>query len=84
MGQADRALAQFDRSLAIRPDHAKTLLNIGIVRAFGKQDLKGAAEIWQKVLEVAPASEEARAARQGLDSMRSAHPEAGAPKGPGS
>ena len=31
---------------------AKTLLNIGIVRAFGKQDLKGAAEIWQKVLVV--------------------------------
>jgi cytochrome c-type biogenesis protein CcmH/NrfG len=97
MGQADRALAQFDRSLAIQTDHAKTLLNIGIVRAFGKQDLKGAAEVWQKVLEVAPSSEEARAARQGLDSMRSAHPEAGAaaspegrgtpkgtPKGPGS
>ena len=84
MNQADRALAQFDKSLAIQPDHAKTLLNIGIVRAFGKQDLKGAAEVWQKVLDVAPSSEEARAARQGLDSMRSAHPEAGAPKGPGS
>jgi len=84
MNQPDRALAQFDRSLAIQSDHAKTLLNIGIVRAFGKQDLKGAAEVWQKVLDVAPSSEEARAARQGLDSMRSAHPEAGAPKGPGS
>ena len=59
----DRALAQFDKSLQIDASHAKTLLNIGIVRAFGKQDLKGAAEVWQKILVVAPSSEEARAAR---------------------
>src|SRR3954468_440174 len=32
--QPDRALAQFDKSLAINPNHSKTLLNIGIVRAF--------------------------------------------------
>ncbi len=80
----DKALAQFDRSLAIDPKHAKTLLNIGIVRAFGKQDLKGAAEVWQKILDVAPASEEARAARQALDGVRSAHPELGIGKSQGS
>jgi tetratricopeptide (TPR) repeat protein len=81
MNDPDRALAQFDRSLVIDPDHAKTLLNIGIVRAFGKQDLKGAAEVWQKVIVVAPSSEEARAARQALDGVRSAHPDVGAPTG---
>ena len=75
MNQADKALAQFDRSLDADPKHAKTLLNIGIVRAFGKQDLKGAAEAWQKVLVVAPGSEEARAAQQALDGVKSAHPE---------
>jgi cytochrome c-type biogenesis protein CcmH/NrfG len=79
MNQPDRALAQFDRSLAVDPGHAKTLLNVGIVRAFGKQDLKGAAEVWQKVLVVAPSSEEARAARQALDGLRSAHPDLGIP-----
>lgn len=79
MNQPDRALAQFDRSLAIDPAHAKTLLNVGIVRAFGKQDLKGAADVWQKVLVVAPSSEEARAARQALDGLRSAHPDVGVP-----
>ena len=47
------------------PSHVKTLLNIGIVRAFGKQDLKGAAEVWQKILVVAPSSDEARAANAG-------------------
>jgi tetratricopeptide (TPR) repeat protein len=84
MNQPDRALAQFDRSLAVDPAHAKTLLNIGIVRAFGKQDLKGAADVWQKVLAVAPSSEEARAARQALDGLRSAHPDLNIPKGQGS
>jgi len=84
MNQPDRALAQFDRSLVIDPAHAKTLLNIGIVRAFGKQDLKGAADVWQKVLVVAPSSEEARAARQALDGLRSAHPDLNIPKGQGS
>jgi len=83
MNQPDRALAQFDRSLGVDPGHAKTLLNTGIVRAFGKQDLKGAAEVWQKVLVVAPSSEEARAARQALDGLRSAHPDLGIPVNPG-
>jgi len=93
MNDPDRALAQFDESLKIDPKHAKTLLNIGIVRAFGKQDMKGAADVWQKILEVAPASEEAQAARQALDGLRSAHPDlnirpnpgqpSGTPKGPG-
>jgi tetratricopeptide (TPR) repeat protein len=81
MNEPDRALAQFDRSLAIDPGHAKTLLNMGIVRAFSKQDLKGAAEVWQKVLVVAPSSGEARAARQALDGLRSAHPDLGIPTG---
>ena len=84
MNQPDRALAQFDKSLAIDPRHAKTLLNVGIVRAFGKQDLKGATEAWQKVIEVAPAgSDEARAAQQALDGIRSAHPDMAAPSGAG-
>jgi cytochrome c-type biogenesis protein CcmH/NrfG len=84
MNEPDRALAQFDRSLGVDPRHAKTLLNVGIVRAFGKQDLKGAADVWQKVLAVAPSSEEARAARQALDGLRSAHPDLGIPKNQGS
>jgi len=77
MNQADKALAQFDRSLDVDPKHAKTLLNIGIVRAFGKQDLKGASEAWQRVLVVAPGTDEARAAQQALDGVKSAHPEIG-------
>ena len=79
--QPDRALEQFDRSLAIDPNHSKTLLNIGVVRAFGKQDLQGAARAWERVLEVAPNSQEAARAKQGLDGIRSAHPDAAPPPG---
>jgi tetratricopeptide (TPR) repeat protein len=72
--QADKALEQFDRSLKIDPNHAKTLLNVGIVRAFGKQDLDGASQAWQKVLKLAPDSPEAQAAKRALDTLQSAHP----------
>jgi len=80
--QPDRALEQFDRSLAIDPAHSKTLLNVGVVRAWGKQDLDGAARAWERVVEVAPNSEEARRARQGLEGIRAAHPDAGRGGGP--
>ena len=72
MNQPDRALAQFDRSLVIDPNHAKTLLNIGIVRAFGKQDLAGAAKAWQQVVDLAPNAPEGLAAKKGLEGIKSA------------
>jgi tetratricopeptide (TPR) repeat protein len=78
--QPDRAIDEFQKSLAVDPRHTKTLLNMGIVRAFGKQDLEGAAAAWQQVITLAPESPEGRAAKQALDSIRSAHPGVGAAK----
>ncbi len=72
--QADKALAQFARSLEADPKHLKTLLNMGIVRAFGKQDLEGAETVWQQVIQLAPDSPEGQSAKRALDSLRSAHP----------
>ena len=74
LNQPDRALGQFDHSLKIDPKHTKTLLNLGIVRAFGKQDLAGAAQAWEQVLALAPASAEGQAAKRALDAMKGAHP----------
>jgi tetratricopeptide (TPR) repeat protein len=73
--QPDRALAQFSRSLEIEPKHTKTMLNRGIVLAFGKQDLAGATKSWQQVVDLAPNSPEGQAARRALESMKSAHPD---------
>ena len=78
--QPDRALAQFDHSLKVDPQHIKTLLNVGIVRAFGKQDLPGAARAWQQVVDLSPNSPEGQAARKGLDGIKSAHPDSAGTK----
>lgn len=73
--QPDRALRQFDHSLKVDPKHIKTLLNVGIVRAFGKQDLAGAAKAWQQVVDLSPNSPEGQAAKKGLEGIKSAHPD---------
>jgi tetratricopeptide (TPR) repeat protein len=74
-GQTDRALKQFEHSLTINPRHTKTMLNQGIVLAFGKQDLAGAEAKWKQVIELAPDSPEAQAARRGLEGIKAAgHP----------
>ena len=71
--QPDKALAQFDQSLKLDPKHAKTILNVGIVKAFGKQDLAGAQQAWEQVVKLAPDSPEGQAAQRALESLRSAH-----------
>lgn len=77
LNQPDRALQQFEQSLRLDPGHAKTLLNQGIVRAFGKQDLQGAAAAWEKLIQVAPTSAEAQTAKRAIEGLKSAHPEVG-------
>lgn len=80
----DRALKQFDHSLGLDRNHTKTLLNQGIVLAFGKRDLDGAAQSWQKVVALAPDSPEAQVARRALESLKAAHPEGAAAPSTGS
>jgi tetratricopeptide (TPR) repeat protein len=77
----DDALKQFENSLRIDPKHTKTLLNQGIVLAFGKQDLNGAAASWQKVVDLAPNSPEAQAAKRGLEGIAASRtaPQSGGP-----
>lgn len=72
--QADRAIRQFEQSLAIDASHTKTLLNMGIVKAFGKQDLAGATAAWQQVVALAPDSPEGQAAKKALEGVAQAHP----------
>ena len=81
-GQTDRALKQFEHSLTIDPRHAKTILNQGIVLAFGKRDFAGAEAAWKQVIALAPDSPEAQAARRGLEGIAAAgHPGTGTAPG---
>jgi tetratricopeptide (TPR) repeat protein len=72
--QPDRAIRQMEESLRIDPRHTKTFLNLGIVKAFGKQDLNGAAAAWEEVIRIAPNSQEAESAQRSLANLRAAHP----------
>jgi cytochrome c-type biogenesis protein CcmH/NrfG len=78
-GRTDDALKQFEYSLKLNPKHAKTLFNKGIVLAFGKRDLQGATEAWQQVVQLAPGTPEAQAARQGLQGIAAARGRGPAP-----
>jgi tetratricopeptide (TPR) repeat protein len=69
--RADEALSQFEYSLKLDPVHVKTLFNKGIVLAFGKEDIKGATAAWQRVIELAPGTPEAQAARRALEGIAS-------------
>jgi len=79
--QYDRALAQIDHSLSINPTHTTTLLNQGFIRAFGKEDLAGAAQSWQKVVDVAPNTADGTRAKQMLDGLKNNHPGVGGGRG---
>jgi cytochrome c-type biogenesis protein CcmH/NrfG len=70
--RTDEALKRFEESLKINPKHTKTLLNKGIVLAFGKEDLKGAAAEWQKVVDLAPGTPEGEAAKRALEGVAAA------------
>lgn len=79
--QTDRAVQQLERTVKMNPRHAETWLNLGFVRAFGKQDLAGAEQAWQQALKIAPDAPEGQAAKRAIDSLKSAHA-GGAPANP--
>jgi len=55
MGDANRALAEFDMALAHVPDNPNTLFNRGLVKWRGKADLTGALADWDRLLATDPA-----------------------------
>ena len=72
-GQAERAVEAFERVLATSPEHPRTLLSLGIVKAFGMQDLDGARAAWEQVIAVAPDTPESGAAREAIERLGAAH-----------
>lgn len=54
LGDVDGALAQLNKSLTYDPKHAGTLINIGIIKWKGKNDVDGAVAAWEKLLQVNP------------------------------
>ena len=53
-GDVDGALAELNKSLSYDPKHAGTLMNIGIIKWKGKNDVPGAIAAWQTLLKLNP------------------------------
>jgi len=49
-GDADRAIAEFEKALEYQPNRPSTLFNLGVVRWQGKKDPKGAVKAWEELL----------------------------------
>jgi tetratricopeptide (TPR) repeat protein len=54
MGNADLAIAEFDKALTYAPDSPNTLFNRGLVRWKGKKDGPGAIADWNQLLAANP------------------------------
>lgn len=66
LAQFDKALANFQKASKLDPTHVQSLFNIGIVYSEDLHKPEEAAKAWNKVIAVAPASEQANQARQML------------------
>lgn len=69
-GRPDDALRQLQASLTIDSNHAQTLFNIGIVKRDGKNDRKGAVEVWERLLAANPGYPEAARVRSLIDESK--------------
>ena len=54
MGNADKAIAEFEKALTYVPDNPTTLFNLGLVKWKGKMDAAGATAVWEKLLAIDP------------------------------
>ena len=70
LGQFDKALATFQKANKLQPSHVQSLFNMGIVYANDLNKPDEAAKAWNKVLAVAPNSDQAAQARQMLSQLK--------------
>jgi len=66
LGQFDKALAAFQKANQQQPNHVQSLFNMGIVYSSDLNKPAEAAKAWNKVISLAPASEQAAQAKQML------------------
>lgn len=53
-GNADSAIAEFNKALTYEPNKPNTLFNLGLVMWQGKMDINGAVAEWEKLLKTNP------------------------------
>jgi hypothetical protein len=66
-------VAAFEENLERDPSHPASLLGLGRIKLYVQRDIAGGIELWDKLVNVAPDSVEARAVRDELEALKSAH-----------
>ncbi len=54
MGNADAAIAEFNKALTYEPNNPNTLFNLGLLKSRGNGDNAGAVADWEKLLQANP------------------------------
>jgi len=70
-GFPEKAVAQYEKSLAVDAVHANTLFNLGIVRLDGLKDSAGAIAAWEKLLKTNPQYPEKQRVLDPIEKARS-------------
>jgi cytochrome c-type biogenesis protein CcmH/NrfG len=70
LGQFEKAVATFQKANKLQPSHAQSLFNLGVVYANDLKKPDEAAKAWNKVIALAPGSEQAAQARQMLSQVK--------------
>ena len=71
MGNADRAIAEFNKALTYVPDNPNTLFNLGLVKWKGNGDAAGATAAWERLLAIHPRYEHKDQVEQMLAEIKS-------------
>jgi cytochrome c-type biogenesis protein CcmH/NrfG len=72
LGQFDKAIANFEKANRADPKHVQSLFNMGVVYAHDMNQPKKAIDAWNRVIQVAPQSEQAASAKNGIDELKAA------------
>lgn len=70
LGQYDRAVQNFEKANKADPKHVQSLFNMGVVYAHDLKQVPKAVEVWKRVIQIAPTSQQAAEARQALEQFK--------------
>ncbi len=74
LGQVEKAIANYRRALKYEANHLKARINLGVALARKPAGVKEAVQLWKKVVQLAPESEEAGMARAAIAEHEAAAP----------
>ena len=74
LGNADAAIAEFNKALTYAPNNPNTLFNLGLVKWQGKHDGAGAIADWKRLLSTNPGYEAKDKVEQMLSEVEKQNP----------